>query len=698
MDEKISTTAILERHTGMQHGNPIYAALYAGMGYYIGAMLGFALTFKPLPTSILWPPNAILLGALLLTPAARWPLILMAVFVAHMAVQLQSGIPIAMILGWFATNCSEALIGAACMRMMISAPVRFDSFRHVWSFLFSCAFLAPFVSSFLDAGLVKLIGWGEGGYWQLWRTRFFSNILAVLAFVPVMLTWNKTCLAAIRDAPPKLRRHGQIWALSLLIVCVLVFFTEYHGSNLAPLLLYAPLPILLWAAVQFNPLVVSTSFLAVALFAIVGAGHGHGPFVSDSLVERALTMQLFLIGVAVPLYLLTAAIQERRKALESLQRKQDITNRKLAEEAARMEEEVFSQIFRLSPDAMMISRDVEACILDVNNRWEKLFRFKRDDVVGKAVHELNLYASDKDRCAVLEHAARGEVRDLELQMRDTSGLILQVMLSGVAITIGKDCCFITIIRDVSELRRAEQQAQEQRAQLTHLARVALLGKLSGALAHELNQPLTAILSNAQAAQRELAKAPADLDEIRQILQDISEEDKRAGEVIRRLRALFRKEAPEMQPLDLNEVMKETLGIARADLATRKVVVETSLKPGLAMVFGDRVQLQQVFLNLILNACEAMNGNASEQHINISTDEVPGSVQLSVSDTGHGIAPNAMEHLFDAFFTTKPHGLGFGLSISLSIVVEHGGRIEAMNNPGAGATFRVSLPAYTGGNG
>jgi len=252
--------------------------------------------------------------------------------------------------------------------------------------------------------------------------------------------------------------------------------------------------------------------------------------------------------------------------------------------------------------------------------------------------------------------------------------------------------------DVTERKRAELQAQEQHAQLTHLTRVAMLGELSGALAHELNQPLTAILSNAQAACRVLDKEPMDLDEIRDILKDIGEEDKRAGEVIRRLRALFMKGEPELQELDLNEVIGEAIDLARSDLITRKVNVATALKPGLGRVLGDRVQLQQVLLNLIINACDAMSDNPPHRrNISFSTDEGEDGVRLEIIDCGHGIAPEARAHLFETFFTTKAFGLGFGLSMSRSIIVEHGGSIEGVNNVGGGATFRIVLPAYPGGS-
>ena len=247
--------------------------------------------------------------------------------------------------------------------------------------------------------------------------------------------------------------------------------------------------------------------------------------------------------------------------------------------------------------------------------------------------------------------------------------------------------------DITARKQAELEAREQRLELAHLTRVATLGELSGAMAHELSQPLTAILSNAQAAQRLMARSEPDLPEIRSILADIVDDDRRAGEVIERLRAMLRKDEPQFLPVDLNQIIADVLALERSDLISRRVTVSLELADELPWVNGDSVQLQQVLLNLMLNACEAMSSRpATERRVVVTTARDGELSQVNVADRGTGIPADTLERVFEPFFTTKKQGLGMGLSICRSIVEVHGGRLWVSNNEGPGATFHLSLPS------
>jgi C4-dicarboxylate-specific signal transduction histidine kinase len=270
-------------------------------------------------------------------------------------------------------------------------------------------------------------------------------------------------------------------------------------------------------------------------------------------------------------------------------------------------------------------------------------------------------------------------------------LEMQLFLSAVAVPM------LLLAVALEERVRVELDAREQRLQLTHLSRVAMLGELSGGIAHELNQPLTAILSNAQAAQHLIADKSADPEILVEILRDIIAADQ-GGRVIRRLRTLFKRGETQFQPLDANELVDEVLSIVHGDLVTRSVEVAPELAAALPKVHGDRVELEQVMLNLVINACDAMAGVAPEQRrLTVRTravDVADGAVQISFADCGPGFTPEQYAKIFEPFYTTKPRGLGLGLSISRAIIRSHHGRLWGSSTPGKGASFHMVLPSLT----
>ena len=251
---------------------------------------------------------------------------------------------------------------------------------------------------------------------------------------------------------------------------------------------------------------------------------------------------------------------------------------------------------------------------------------------------------------------------------------------------------LSIVRDISDRKRAEMDAVIQRRELAHLSRVTTLGEMSGALAHELSQPMSAILINAQAARRLLARDPVDLAELREALDDIIANDKRAGAVIERLRTLLKKGNVVFEPLDLNEIAREVLDFTRSDFLARRIAVTTRLASSIPAVDGDRVQLQQVLLNLVLNACESMSANTiDDRRLTVTSTADDGFVHISISDRGVGIPDDQRDAVFEPFVTFREQGLGLGLAISRSIIHAHGGQIVVENNADRGTTFRCLIP-------
>jgi C4-dicarboxylate-specific signal transduction histidine kinase len=247
-------------------------------------------------------------------------------------------------------------------------------------------------------------------------------------------------------------------------------------------------------------------------------------------------------------------------------------------------------------------------------------------------------------------------------------------------------------RDITDRKHAQEESQRLRMELLHATRVSAMGELTAALAHELNQPLAAILSNAQAAQRFLKRKKPDLNEVRDILSDIVSDDNRAKEVILKLRSLLKKSNVQLQKLDINRIIQEVIPLVQSESLIRNITLRMHLEEDIPAVMGDKVQLQQVMINLILNGFEAMiNTEPKEMHIK-TTQNDPDTITVSVKDWGHGVDEENIEDLFRPFITKKKEGMGIGLAITKSIVEFHGGKMCVKNNSEKGATFYFSLPA------
>jgi C4-dicarboxylate-specific signal transduction histidine kinase len=306
----------------------------------------------------------------------------------------------------------------------------------------------------------------------------------------------------------------------------------------------------------------------------------------------------------------------------------------------------------------------------------------------------------EDREGTWDKIQRGisERTDFELDYRTVhpDGTIKYVHALGHPVFNAADDLveFVGTSIDMTERRRAEEARLDAQNKLAHANRVTTMGQLAASIAHEVNQPIAATLTNAQAALRWLDRQPPDLEEVRQALARIIKDDNRAAEVIDEIRALIKKTPPRRDRLEINGAIREVIALTRGEAVKYSVSVQTKLVDGLPLIQGDRVQLQQVILNLIINAVEAMsevNEGARELLISTRKAESDG-VLVAVRDSGPGLAPATLERLFETFYTTKPAGLGLGLSICHSIIEAHGGQLWASANVPRGATFQFTLPA------
>src|SRR5918996_952725 len=330
-----------------------------------------------------------------------------------------------------------------------------------------------------------------------------------------------------------------------------------------------------------------------------------------------------------------------------------------------------------------------------------MFGWRREEAVGQRLSEMVIpmrYRSDHERG--LRHfltSGAGSIlnRSIEIEALRRNGSEFPVELSVAAFRIGGTWAFSGFVRDITERKRAEatlRRYREVEMELAHANRVATMGQLSASIAHEVRQPLAGAVTNAQAALRWLGAQPPDLEEVRQALGRIVKEGNRASDVIGRIRALIKKAPPRKDDLEINEAILEVIALTRGEVVKNGVSVRTQLAEGLPLIQGDRVQLQQVILNLIINAVEAMSGvseGARELLITTAKAASDGAV-VAVRDSGPGLAPEILERVFEAFYTTKPRGLGMGLSICRSIIEAQGGQVWASSSPWSQAASPARL--------
>ena len=652
-------------------------ALLVALAYYLGAKIGFALTLRPHPISVLWPPNSILLAALLLTPVRVWWVILLAAFPAHLAAQMQSNVPPTMILCWFISNSCEALIGAGCVRYLIDRPVRFDRLGNVGIFIFFAAFLAPFLSSFVDAAFVAINHFGGDSYWQVWRIRFTSNILAALTLAPLIVTWVADGIAWLW----KIRRARFVEAALLLVgllsVNTIVFYKL--GPTADSALLYLPLPFLIWAAVRFGSRGASAAICTLTFLAIWSAGHGYGPFSTRSAEENALSIQMFLIVMSVPLLLLAGVIEERSKGATTLREREERIS--LAAESANL---AFWSINFERKETWM------------SDKGRAIFNFGPDEGFSRELFLSRVHPEDRNNVEEAIERTRPESQTFEIEYRllrpdgDIRWLISRGRYGyndrgGVSEIIG-------VAIDITAQVKANLQLRLQREEMARMSRVSSMGELTTSLAHELNQPLTAIASNVAAGRRFLAQRSPDLAMFKELLDDVAADARRAGDIIHGIHHFVRKSVGVRRAVNLNEIIREVLRLLHSDLLGRGTAIETQLAPSLPSVDANAVQLQQVLLNLVMNSLEAMQSiPIAKRRIVISTKcEDTLSILVSVRDYGSGLPKKNLDKVFMDFYSTKKNGMGMGLTIVRSIVEAHGGKLNAENGD-EGARFFFRLP-------
>jgi two-component system sensor kinase FixL len=366
----------------------------------------------------------------------------------------------------------------------------------------------------------------------------------------------------------------------------------------------------------------------------------------------------------------------------------------LRRETFRLSDGNFATAFESSPCAMTITRVSDKRFLEVNESFEQQTGFSRAEVIGRTAEEIGMWIDPDDLAAFRKQMRNGKLRGCEVRFRTKSGTPSTAIYSAEIIAFSGEPCVLAVGLDITERKNAEIQAAALRDELAHLSRLAMFDVLSGSLAHEISQPLTAVMANAEAALRLASTRPPRLRELRDTLNEILSANKRAGDVVRRMRSLLKKDAMQHERIDMSSIIGEVFDLIRGNAASRRIALDVEFASEVGPVRGDRIQIQQVVLNLLLNAFDAVQEREiDDRRVRIRTSRRDSVAVVEVFNRGPALSDDELARIFEPFYTTKPDGMGLGLSICRAIVTAHGGTLDATRNPGSGMTFSATFPLW-----
>ena len=681
-----------------------------GLACFVAAVLGRVLSLPGALLPIVWPATGVLVGVLCRLPPQRWPAVLMTAACASLLSDLLMGAFDPIISPAFlAVNLINATLAAWLLHRFAGSPFFVKHAADIGTLIMAGLFVSPMATAILGAGLSLWLG-GAGDFSHYWQRWWAANSMGVAMFTaPVVLLLS-------REMPFKLRPLRVLEALALGIGLITVsgaIFGAWPSDRLSSLRfpMYA-IPFLAWGGIRFGRLGTALATLCITLFACWATARQLGwySFLELPDATRMAALQGFtLIASTTPLFLATVYDAQSRS------------------------DRRFRTLVAHSP-TVVFETDTSGRCTYVNERWTQLTGKPPEQAMGfewvATVHE-----DDRERVVrawLAMTAHREGTPSLECRYYGADGEVHWVIMNAVAMRAdGEVVGYLGTILDITDRReaelrlqesyeelehrvaertaeltsanaqlrheiaeriRAEEQLQQQQSQLAHVSRLSTMGQMMAGLAHEVNQPLYAISNYARGMLRRLQSGDRPLLETTEALEQVAHEAERAGEILRRVRSFARRQKTGLVSTTLQELISDVVRLTAFEVRRRHVTLQLELSEKPSIVCCDPIQVQQVLVNLVRNAIEAMEGlPAAERLITISTFETDGEAGCAVSDRGHGISADDSDRIFDPFFTTKSQGLGMGLPISRSLVESFNGRLWVEPRLGSGATFCFTLP-------
>jgi len=668
------------------------------VAYYIAGKIGQA------PSEIrsnnigpVWPAYGVALASVLRYGFRIWPALAAAAF----AVAVQGPVPHIAAAGQAIGSVLAATTGGVLLKWA-SFDRTISRLRDALTLIVFGALASAMISATSGAAVLYATNvQAYSGIGHGWLIYWLGDSTGVLLITPLALTGFDLV---------KFRQPAQIAEFAALVFLLVIACLAIFG-NLAPfsvrlhVLAFAVLPFIIWAAVQFGVAGVGVSTLVVATIATVATALGVGPFARNTVFLNAVLLDIFFAVLAVSGLCLAAVIAERERTEKERAR--------LIREQAAMEEHL------LAADALRESEDNLRLILDsaaegifgVDTQWHctfcnqacvRLLGYDSDRaILGQDMHAL-IHHSHPDgtplllsECQVSDVVRTGQGVRFEDCLWRADGTNFPAEIWSYPQRKGGEIVGAVVgFSDIRQRKEAEDKAAALSEELAHFNRVGMLSALTGALAHEINQPLTAVGVNVETALILLSAEQLDFAELRNTLRDIRNDNQRAGDVLQNVRTLLRKTPTRYEPVEVNSTVGDVVKLIQNSAVRRGILIDVDLTSGMRPVRGDRTQIQQVVLNLLMNACDAVQANERAlRRVSLRTAPHGERIAVEVSDKGRGLTDDDIERIFEPFYTTKHDGMGLGLSICRSIVNAHGGTLDATRNTRTGMTFSATFPLW-----